>query len=130
MSAPRGAFDEEGRRYQADLIDELAAHDPAKGIDVERPARDEGAWQVPVADDHRSVAHEGGVAKDVVWMAVGVDEVSEGLPVRVRIAASSRCPSRTLPPLSITATALSPMMNPTLAIAPSFSPVMSAVWPV
>ena len=53
-----------------------------------------------------------------------------GLSVRARIAASSCCPSRTLPPVSITATALSPMMNPILAIAPSFSRVISAVTPV
>ena len=50
--------------------------------------------------------------------------------VRARIAARSLRPSRTLPPVSITATALLPMTNPTLAIAPSFSAVMSARAPV
>jgi hypothetical protein len=40
-----GAFNEERRWYQAHLIDQLVAHDPAKGIDIELPARGEGARQ-------------------------------------------------------------------------------------
>ena len=32
-----------------------------------------------MTDEHGSVAHEGGVAKDVVRMAVGVDDVSDRL---------------------------------------------------
>src|SRR5215475_8102171 len=46
------------------------------------------------------------------------------------MAARSCCPSKTLPPVSITATALSPMMKPRLAIAPSFSRVINAISPV
>jgi hypothetical protein len=48
----------------------------------------------------------------------------------VRIAASRRLPSRTLPPVSITATASLPTMNPTLAVAPSLAAVMSARAPM
>src|ERR1700747_3271284 len=53
-----------------------------------------------------------------------------GLSVWLRTAASSSRPSRTLPPVSMTATALSPTMKPTLAMAPSFSRVISATAPI
>jgi hypothetical protein len=46
------------------------------------------------------------------------------------MAAINCRPSRTLPPVSITATASSPTMKPTLAIAPSFSRVICAVLPL
>jgi hypothetical protein len=80
------------------------------------PARGEGARQVRVTDEHGSIAHERCVPKDMIRMAVRVDDVSDR-------------PSRTLPPVPITATPLSPMTNPTLAIAPLFPRVISAVRP-
>src|SRR5215831_8467809 len=53
-----------------------------------------------------------------------------GFGVTARMASSRRRPSRTLPPLSITATALLPTTNPTLAIAPSFCRVITATAPM
>jgi hypothetical protein len=82
-----------------------------------------------VTDENGSIAHERCVPKDMIRMAVRVDDVSDRLVGTVRIAASSFCPSRRLPPVSITATPLSPMTNPTLAIAPLFPRVISAVRP-
>jgi hypothetical protein len=63
-------------------------------------------------------------------MAVGVDDDIADRPVGAGANGESRrSPSRTLPPESITATALS-TMKPTLAIAPSLSRVISAVSPL
>src|SRR5260370_901267 len=53
-----------------------------------------------------------------------------GFDVTARIAASRRRPSRTLPPLSITATALLPTTNPRLAIAPSSCCVITSMPPM
>ena len=83
-----------------------------------------------MADETGSLAGEGRIAEDMVGMAVGVDDVADRLVGAGADRREQRRPSRTLPPVSITATASSPMTKPTLAIAPSFSRVISAVVPM
>jgi hypothetical protein len=67
------------RRHDADLVDQLIAHGPAKCIEIELSARGERAWQVRVADKNRSVLHESGVTEDMIGMAVRVDDVADRL---------------------------------------------------
>ena len=61
------------------LVDQLIAHGPAKCIEIELSARGQRARQVGVADKGRSVLHEGGVAKDVIGVAVRIDDVTDRL---------------------------------------------------
>src|SRR5882724_12187885 len=50
-----GIIDQQGRRHDADLIDQLVAHDAAKIIDVERPMAGKRAGQVLMANEDGSV---------------------------------------------------------------------------
>ena len=80
--------------------------------------------QVPVTDEHGSIAGKQRF-KDVIRMAVRVDDVPDRRPGRGSPPNSCRLADAVL--VSITVTALSPTTNPILAVAPSFSRVMSAV---
>ena len=121
--------DGQGRRNNPDLVDELVANDPAIRLEIECAAHRQGSRQVAVADIRRPEPVEGRIAEDVIGMLMGIDDVEDRLAVRERIAASNRSPIGTLPPVSMTATPLSPITKPILAMSPRFSSLMRAISP-
>src|SRR4051794_37704763 len=73
------AADEQRRWHDADLIDQLVAHGPAKCIEIELSARSQRTRQVRVTDKGRSVLHESAIAEHVIGMAMRVDDVADRL---------------------------------------------------
>src|SRR5215204_654372 len=73
------AADEQRWRHDTYLVDQLIAHGTAKCIEIELSARGERARQVRVADKGRSVLHESAIAKNVIGMAVRIDDVTDRL---------------------------------------------------
>ena len=122
-------LDEQCRRHDLDVVDQFGAHDAAESVEIKRPAARERLRQIAVADKAGSVRNEGRIAEHMVGMAMGVDDVADRLAGAGADRGQQRLPSRKLPPVSITATASSPTMKPTLAMSPSFSRVISAMVP-
>ncbi len=68
----------QGWRNEFHLVDELVADDPAKRLEVEFAAHRQGSRQIVVADKGRANSIKGGVAKDVIRMLVGIDDIEDG----------------------------------------------------
>src|SRR5205823_12449832 len=82
-----GVVDKKRGRDDANLIHQLAAHDPAKCIEIELAARSHRARQVSMTDEHGSIADKRSVSKDVIRVAVRVDDAAD----RLFRAGADRC---------------------------------------
>lgn len=92
-------------------------------------ARFEVVREVLLADELSLGCDECAIAKHVVEVHVGIDDIAHGLSVSLPIAARSARPVASEPPVSITATQRAPMTTPRLALSPRAASSMSAVWP-
>src|SRR5438874_1068783 len=81
------AVNEQLRLNDAYRIDQLATHDAAERIDIKWSACSQCPRQVFMTDKLCSIPHEGGVAEDVIGMAMRVDDVTDRL---VGIGANGR----------------------------------------
>ena len=68
-----------GRRNDLHAGHGRVAHDPAEGVDVERPARREPTRQVLVSDESRTRRRKRRVSKHMVGMQMCVDDVADRL---------------------------------------------------
>ena len=91
----------------------------AKRVEIELAARRQRLRQIGVADERRARLRERRIAEEVIGMHMRVDHVADRLGgQRCGSRRATGAPSRTLPPLSITATASLPTTKPILAMRP------------
>ena len=113
--------DDQSWRNELHLVDELVADDPAKRLEVEFAAHRQGSRQIVVADKGRADPLESRISEHMIRMLVRIDDIEDGL-IRARADGGEQPPPiGTLPPVSTTATPLSPITKPILAMSPRFS---------